>query len=400
MRSDDPERMRRINEMRAKGLTHAAIASALGICSTRVSQLLGKLPPVEKRCRRCGKPFLVKANLASKQQFCGSKSGRTGCSRAMALARIKEANQSPARRKQINELCKAWRKRQRKVNGPDAIRQRAINKQYRLDNLDKVKAMNKAWRLKNSRYIIHKNKQRELLKKALGEVTLSEWLDIKRRHKHRCALCGISEADLAIKWAGTGFAKLTMDHIIPLSKRGLNIAENIQPLCVSCNSSKHNKRIDRRGKILTSSQELAEWRQKQFGTVVATNGCFDLLHVAHIRYLARSKALGSSLIVGVNSDRTVSLLKGPDRPINNEQDRLTMLSAFTCVDAVFCVDSTDMAEFLKSVQPDIWTKGGDYTMSTLDKKEVAAAQNAGAQIALIPQIEGYSTTELLRRMQS
>lgn len=352
-----------------------------------------------KRCKRCGELFFVKPHLATKQEYCGSKSKKNGCSRAMALERMKAANSKPNRRKQIHELCKAWRKRQRSINGPDAIRQRAMSKQYRLANLERVKEMNKQWRKANKSRLTHNNKQRRLLIKALGTVSWSEWMDIKTRYKFRCSICGIHESELDIKWAGTQFTKLTMDHIIPISNRGKNIAENIQPLCISCNARKHDRIDYRPAVVLDSEQALSEWRHKQFGTVVATNGCFDLLHVGHLRYLKHSKELGSSLIVGVNSDRAVRQLKGVERPLTPEQDRLYILSAFKCVDAVICIDSTNVSGFLKSVSPDIWTKGGDYSEETLDKEEVAVAKAIGARIIIIPRIGDYSTTSLHKKLQ-
>lgn len=352
-----------------------------------------------KTCQRCGALFSPLPHLASKQLFCGSKTKKTGCSRIVALEALKKANKQPDRKRKRNELIKKWRKRQRLINGPDAIRQRAINRKYHAKNKVRIREVNRSWRKKNMPGILFKNKQRELLKKALGTVTWQEWNSIKERYKYRCAICGIREIDLKIKWAGTKFDCLTMDHIRPLSKGGLNVSRNIQPACISCNSAKRDSfiKLKSSNKILHSIGEIHAWRQKQFGTLVVTNGCFDLIHAGHVRYLEHGRSLGSSLLIGVNSDASVRSLKGPTRPINIVRDRMEILSAMECVSAVTCVDSTNMKDFLKLVTPDVWFKGGDYTLQTLDPHEVASAREVGAEIILVPMVEGYSTTITLSR---
>jgi D-beta-D-heptose 7-phosphate kinase/D-beta-D-heptose 1-phosphate adenosyltransferase len=129
--------------------------------------------------------------------------------------------------------------------------------------------------------------------------------------------------------------------------------------------------------------------------VVVTNGCFDILHVGHIKFLEAAKAKGDYLIVGVNSDKAVSVLKGPRRPINKQGDRMAIIAALECVDLVVLVDAVRVNDFLDAIQPTIWAKGGDYTASTLDQGEVEAARRANAEIALLKLVEGVSTTNVI-----
>jgi len=130
--------------------------------------------------------------------------------------------------------------------------------------------------------------------------------------------------------------------------------------------------------------------------VVFTNGCFDLLHVGHVSILERAKQQGDRLIVAVNSDRAVKILKGNSRPINSEQDRLRLVAALEAVDVVILVNDTRMADAIRLIRPSTWVKGGDYTLETLDPGEVAAARHVGAKITLLPSIPGVSTTQIVK----
>lgn len=155
-------------------------------------------------------------------------------------------------------------------------------------------------------------------------------------------------------------------------------------------------------KILDWTQ-LQEWRESPHlkgKRVVATNGCFDVLHVGHAKYLETARTFGDVLIVGMNSDRAVSALKGKTRPINNQEDRAYLLSCLQVVDAVVVFDSTKATEFLKNVSPNVWIKGGDYTLETLDHDEVAAVKSCNGQIHVVKLIEGKSTTAILNKMAS
>ena len=133
--------------------------------------------------------------------------------------------------------------------------------------------------------------------------------------------------------------------------------------------------------------------------LVATNGCFDLLHVGHVRYLQAARRLGDVLAVGLNGDRSVRELKGSGRPINNEGDRAEMLAALECVDLVTIFPEMRATRFILAAQPAIYAKGGDYTSETLNAEERAALQEVGAEIRIIPFEKGYSTSFLLERLR-
>ena len=133
--------------------------------------------------------------------------------------------------------------------------------------------------------------------------------------------------------------------------------------------------------------------------LVATNGCFDLLHVGHVRYLQAARGLGDVLAVGLNGDRSVRELKGNGRPINNEADRAEVLAALECVDFVAIFPEMRATEFILAAQPAIYAKGGDYTSETLNAEERAALQEVGAEIRIIPFEKGYSTSLLLEQLR-
>jgi rfaE bifunctional protein nucleotidyltransferase chain/domain len=133
--------------------------------------------------------------------------------------------------------------------------------------------------------------------------------------------------------------------------------------------------------------------------LVATNGCFDLLHVGHVRYLQAARRLGDVLAVGLNGDRSVRELKGSGRPINNEHDRAEVLAALECVDFVAIFPEMRATEFILAARPAIYAKGGDYTSETLNAEERAALQEVGAEIRIIPFEKGYSTSLLLEQLR-
>ena len=123
--------------------------------------------------------------------------------------------------------------------------------------------------------------------------------------------------------------------------------------------------------------------------VIATNGCFDLLHAGHVRYLEAARALGDQLVVGVNTDWAVRVLKGPGRPVNPTPDRMLVLAALACVSYVIPIDSVRVDGFIRSVRADVWCKGGDYTLGTLNPAEVEAAKEVGTRIKILPIVQGY-----------
>ena len=131
--------------------------------------------------------------------------------------------------------------------------------------------------------------------------------------------------------------------------------------------------------------------------VVLTNGVFDLLHRGHIEYLHRSAALGDLLLVAINSDASVKVLKGPSRPLNTEQDRAYAVASLRCVAATFIFAGPRLAEEIRVLRPDVYTKAGDYTPETLDASEREALVAAGAEIHIMPFLAGHSTTSLIAR---
>jgi rfaE bifunctional protein nucleotidyltransferase chain/domain len=133
--------------------------------------------------------------------------------------------------------------------------------------------------------------------------------------------------------------------------------------------------------------------------LVSTNGCFDLLHVGHVRYLQAARALGDLLAVGLNGDGSVSELKGPKRPINNEKDRAEVLAALECVDLVTIFPDTLATRFISASMPAIYVKGGDYSSETLNPQELAALKDVGAEIRIIPFEKGYSTSSLMEQVR-
>lgn len=141
--------------------------------------------------------------------------------------------------------------------------------------------------------------------------------------------------------------------------------------------------------------------QERSGTLVLTNGCFDLLHVGHTRYLHAARDLGSALAVAVNSDRSVRALKGEGRPLNSQDDRAEVLAALESVDFVVIFDGDTAADVVSTVQPAIYVKGGDYSSSPEDKAfppEGLVAQEYGGQVVILPYIAGHSTSALVEAL--
>ena len=134
--------------------------------------------------------------------------------------------------------------------------------------------------------------------------------------------------------------------------------------------------------------------------LVLTNGCFDLLHTGHVRYLQQARDLGDALMVAVNSDLSVRELKGASRPLNGELDRAEVLAALRCVDHVTIFGGKRVTEVIRQLRPAIYAKGGDYTLETLDPGERAALEEVGTEIRLLPLVPGKSTTALLGKKEA
>ena len=132
--------------------------------------------------------------------------------------------------------------------------------------------------------------------------------------------------------------------------------------------------------------------------IVATNGCFDLLHVGHVRYLQAARALGDLLVVGLNGDHSVRELKGAGRPLTTQSDRAEILAALECVDLVTIFPEIRATNFLAAVRPAVYVKGGDYTSETLDQEERTILKEIEAVIRLIPFETGYSTSGLIEQI--
>ncbi len=144
--------------------------------------------------------------------------------------------------------------------------------------------------------------------------------------------------------------------------------------------------------------DLCETLRGNGKKLVATNGCFDLLHVGHVRYLQAARALGDFLAVGLNGDRSVRELKGSGRPIAAESDRAELLAALQCVDLVTVFPHIRATQFILAIKPAIYVKGGDYTAETLDEEERAVLKEIGAEIRLVPFEAGYSTSGLIEQI--
>ena len=156
----------------------------------------------------------------------------------------------------------------------------------------------------------------------------------------------------------------------------------------------------------TPTRELVSWDaaaalarsvQRAGRTVVFTNGVFDLLHPGHVRYLQQARALGHALIVGLNSDRSVRANKGPERPVNPQQERAEVLLALACVDAVVIFDEETPHAIISRVQPDVLVKGADWGSNDIVGRDVVEAR--GGRVVRIELAPGYSTTKLIRRVQ-
>lgn len=153
------------------------------------------------------------------------------------------------------------------------------------------------------------------------------------------------------------------------------------------------------GKVIHSwkdlSADLAQYRAGR--KVVFTNGCFDILHVGHIRYLQEARAQGDMLVIGLNTDQSVKRLKGPDRPLQNENARAEILAALACVDYVTLFDEETPEKLIHEIRPDVLVKGGDYSIETI----VGApfVQSYGGEVKALQFVDGYSTTSIIKKMK-
>jgi D-glycero-beta-D-manno-heptose 1-phosphate adenylyltransferase len=158
--------------------------------------------------------------------------------------------------------------------------------------------------------------------------------------------------------------------------------------------------VNLREKIIAWDR-LPEWRasvRADGRKLVVTNGCFDLLHLGHVTCLETARNLGDALLVGVNSDDSVRQLKGPNRPVTGEHDRAAILAALESVSAVCVFAEPTATRFLAAARPDVYVKGGDYTLDTINQEERRAVEEAGGRIVIVPVVPGKSTTATLEKV--
>lgn len=144
-------------------------------------------------------------------------------------------------------------------------------------------------------------------------------------------------------------------------------------------------------------RQIVKELQAQGKTAVTTNGCFDILHVGHVRYLQATKSFADYSIVLLNSDKSIRLIKGEGRPINNENDRAEILCALACVDYVVLFDEESPRDLLDEIKPDVHTKGADYSMETLPEADVIVKN--GGRIEFITFVEGKSSTNTINAIK-
>ncbi len=147
-------------------------------------------------------------------------------------------------------------------------------------------------------------------------------------------------------------------------------------------------------------EDVDAWRQglrEQGKSVVMTNGCFDILHAGHVVYLDAASAEGDVLLVGLNGDASVRELKGEGRPVNPESDRATVLAGLASVGAVTVFVELDALRLLEIAKPDVYVKGGDYTLESINQPERRLVEEQGGKVVILPGVEGRSTTAILDR---
>jgi len=147
-------------------------------------------------------------------------------------------------------------------------------------------------------------------------------------------------------------------------------------------------------------KEIVTRKKKAGKKIIWTNGCFDLLHIGHVLYLEKARALGDMLIVGLNSDASVRAWKTPERPLVNERFRARVLAALSCVDYIVIFEKSSPVDLIAELEPDVFAKGGDYTIESMDQQERRVIDSYGGEFAFIPGVEGMSTTLLLEKIKA
>ena len=132
--------------------------------------------------------------------------------------------------------------------------------------------------------------------------------------------------------------------------------------------------------------------------IIFTNGCFDILHTGHLTYLRKARQTADVLILGVSGDRCVARLKGPGRPINRQEERAELLAELECIDYVVIFEEDSPAHIIARLRPDVYVKGGDYTIDTINQTERGVVESYGGRIELLGLVEGKSTTNIIKRI--
>ncbi|WP_298463721.1 D-glycero-beta-D-manno-heptose 1-phosphate adenylyltransferase [uncultured Mitsuokella sp.] len=153
--------------------------------------------------------------------------------------------------------------------------------------------------------------------------------------------------------------------------------------------------------MLIDGRDIAEFCRilQEAGTkIVFTNGCFDILHAGHVRYLEKARSFGDVLVLGLNTDASVRENKGPTRPINHELDRAEVVGALKAVDYVVLFGEKTAETIIAQVKPDVYVKGGDYTLDTLPEAKIV--QSYGGEVKFVNMVEGRSTTNIIKKIQA
>lgn len=157
--------------------------------------------------------------------------------------------------------------------------------------------------------------------------------------------------------------------------------------------------MNSKDKILSLEQlqpKLEEWKAKG-DKIVFTNGCFDLLHLGHVDYLEKARQLGDKLVLGLNTDASISRIKGPNRPLQDEMSRARVMASLLFIDAVVLFDNDTPLELIKAVQPDILVKGNDYSIENIVGQDIVMAK--GGDVKTVPLVKGYSTTNIVKKIE-
>jgi len=332
--------------------------------------------PTNKKCKLCNKVF--KANSPA-HIYCGNREAKKGCSYSnrkkyyhSSKYKKYKIKYSEKNTEKLAKLQSNWRKLQRELNTDYIKRQRALSRKYCKENKKKLQKYQIEYRKKNRDKILEYNRKRLLLKKNIsGQHTKQEWEDLKKHNYNKCAQCGIKEKELKKIWKHTNFNKLTKDHIIPISLGGTDFIDNIQPLCISCNSSKKNN---------TKLKIGLTW------------GCFDIFHIGHLNLLQNAKKKCDILIVCISTDDYSLLVKGK-KPIIPWVDRAKIVSAIRGVNVVDRQDSYfNKKEAILKYKPDILIVGNDWD------KDTYSGEGLGVKVVYLPYTKHISSTKIRNQL--